>query len=108
MKVNDLAGNYGFEAVTLPQADREINGVYIGDLLSWVMGRANCDNAWITIMSNVNILAVASLADTSCIILAEGVTLEEDVINTAIEKEINILKTDMDIYSAAVTLSKII
>lgn len=108
MKVKDLAENYDFEAITLPDGDREIDGVYIGDLLSWVMGRANSDNAWITIMSNVNILAVASLADTSCIILAEGVTLEEDVIKTALDKEINILKTDMDIYNVAVTLSKII
>lgn len=108
MKVKDLAGNHGFEAIALPNGEREIDGVYIGDLLSWVMGRAKCDNAWITIMSNVNILAVASLADTSCIILAEGVTLEEDVIKTAMEKEINILKTSMDIYSAAVTLSSII
>ena len=108
MKVKDLSGNYGFEAITLPDGDREIDGVYIGDLLSWVMGRARSGNAWITIMSNVNILAVASLADTSCIILAEGVTLEDDVIKTAIEKEINILKTSKDIYSAAVTLSSVI
>ncbi len=108
MKVKELASDYGFKAITLPDGEREIDGVYIGDLLSWVMGRAKADNAWITIMSNVNILAVASLADTSCIILAEGVALEEDVLQTAIDKEINILGTDMDIYSAAVKLSSII
>lgn len=108
MKVKELACVEGFTAVTLPCGEREIDGVYIGDLLSWVMGRANADNAWITIMSNVNILAVASLADTSCIILAEGVSLEEDVVNTALEKEINILKTDMDIYNTAVILNRII
>ena len=34
---------------------KEINGCYCGDLLSWVMGRAQADNAWITIMSNINI-----------------------------------------------------
>ena len=107
MKVKDLV-NHGFDALTLPDGDREIDGVYIGDLLSWVMGRAKSDNAWITIMSNVNILAVASLSDTSCIILAEGVTLEEEVIKTALDKEINILKTDMDIYNTAITLNTII
>lgn len=105
MKVKDLAGKSGFEALTLSDGEREIDGVYIGDLLSWVMGRAKADNAWITIMSNVNILAVASLADTSCIILAESVSVEEEVIKTAIDKEINILRTDMDIYNTAVTLS---
>ena len=74
MTVNELAQN-GFKAVVLPDGDRLISGVYIGDLLSWVMGRANSGDAWLTIMSNMNIIAVASLADVACIILAEGVAL---------------------------------
>ncbi len=108
MTVKDLASADGFKAITLPCGEREICGVYIGDLLSWVMGRASSDEAWITIMSNVNILAVASLADTSCIILAEGVTLSEDIIDTANEKEINILSSEKSIYDIAVHLSKAI
>ena len=108
MTVKDLALAEGFNAITLPCGEREINGVYIGDLLSWVMGRASCDEAWITIMSNVNILAVASLADTSCIILAEGVTLSEDIIATANEKNINILSSEKSIYDIAVYLSNAI
>ncbi|MBR4116918.1 MAG: hypothetical protein IKK65_02440 [Clostridia bacterium] len=108
MRVKDLAGDELFSAVTLPDGDREIDGVYIGDLLSWVMGRAQSGNVWVTIMSNINILAVASLSDTSCIILAEGVTVDEEVIKTALEKEINILSTDMDIYNTAVYLNEII
>ena len=108
MKVKDLVATTEFEAVILPDAEREIDGVYIGDLLSWVMGRANSGNAWVTIMSNINILAVASLSDTSCIILAEGVTVDSEVIKTAQDKEINILTTKMDIYNTAVYLNKII
>ena len=105
MTVNDLLLNENFSAITLPDGEREISDVYIGDLLSWVMGRAKADDAWITIMSNVNILAVASLADTACIILAEGVTVDEDIKSTAMDKEINILSTDMSIYEAAVALN---
>ena len=105
MRVKDLAGCELFEAVTLPDGDREIDGVYIGDLLSWVMGRAKADDAWITIMSNVNILAVASLADTACIILAEGVTVDETIKSTAVDKEINILTTYMNIYETAIYLN---
>ncbi len=108
MKVKELANGDLFTAITLPHGDREIDGVYVGDLLSWVMGRAESDNAWVTIMSNINILAVASLSDTSCIILAENVKLDEEVIKTAYEKEINILSTNMDIYNTAVYLSKVI
>ncbi len=105
MTVNDLLSNENFSAITLPDGDRDICDVYIGDLLSWVMGRAKADDAWITIMSNVNILAVASLADTACIILAEGVTVDEEIKSTAIEKNINILSTDLSIFEAAVSLN---
>lgn len=108
MKVKNLADSELFNAIALPQGDREIDGVYACDLLSWVMGRAKCDNAWITIMSNINILAVASLSDVSCIILAEGVKVEQDVIDTALDKDINILSTDMDIYNTAIYLNEVI
>ena len=82
---------HGFSAVALPEPEREITGVYIGDLLSWVMGRAKSGDAWITIMSNINVLAVASLADTACVIAAEDVEITEDIAKSAVEKGINIL-----------------
>ena len=104
MTVNELAQVQGFKTVTLPDGEREINGVYIGDLLSWVMGRAKADDAWITIMSNINIVAVASLADVACIILAEGVELDSAVKDTATAKGINILTADMPAYETAMAL----
>ena len=108
MTVKALADLELFTPVILSEPERDISGVYIGDLLSWVMGRAESGDAWITIMSNLNILAVASLADTSCIILAEGVTLEEEVINTAKQKNINIISTECSIYDVAVFLSQVL
>lgn len=107
MKVSDLLKE-GFEPVTVPDPDREIRGVYIGDLLSWVMGRAKADDAWITIMSNINVAAVASLADTAAVILSEGVTLEETVVRAAEDKGINIVSTKLPTYETAVLLSGIL
>ncbi len=107
MKVSELL-LHGFEAVSLPDGDREIVGVYIGDLLSWVMGRAEMDNAWITIMTNVNVIAVASLAETSCVLLAEGVELPEDIVQTAQEKGINVLSSNQPIYETAVQLAGLV
>ena len=77
MTVRDLIDCTAFKAVNLSEPEREIGGVYIGDLLSWVMGRAKENDAWITIMSNINVAAVASLADVACVVLAENVNLEE-------------------------------
>jgi hypothetical protein len=105
MTVRELAELNEFKALSLPLPERAIAGAYIGDLLSWVMGRARENNAWITIMSNVNVLAVASLADVSCIILCEGTVLDEDVLTTASEKGINVLSTELSSYETAVRLS---
>jgi hypothetical protein len=103
LTVNELSLLEGFSVVAMPDGEREIKGVYIGDLLSWVMGRAKADDAWITIMSNINIVAVASLADVACIILAEGVQLEKSVTETAEAKGVNILTCQMPAYEAAKT-----
>ncbi len=108
MTVKELSDNKDFRPIAMPQPEREIKNVYIGDLLSWVMGKAQEDDAWITIMSNVNVIAVASLADTACVILSEGVVLEEDVLATAKEKGINVLTTKKSTYEAAVILSGLI
>lgn len=108
MTVNQLCEKSGFEAVVLADGEREVCGCYIGDLLSWVMGRAKADDAWITIMSNVNIVAVAALADVSCIILSEGVVLDSDIIETAKQKEINILYSAKPSYETAVIVSELI
>ena len=106
MTVNDLLKTEHFVEVSLPDGEREINGVYIGDLLSWVMGNAQADNAWITIMSNINVVAVASLIDVACVILAEGVTLDDEVKSAAQSKGINVGSTALTSYETAVMLSK--
>lgn len=61
MKISDLVKFGEYEILTNPDyEDKEITGCYIGDLLSWVMGRANSGDMWITVMSNINIVAVAT------------------------------------------------
>lgn len=106
MTVAQFSEVEGMKALTLSDGDREITGCYIGDLLSWVMGRAQSGCAWITIMSNINICAVAALTDAACIILAQGVTLDENVLNVAKTKGINVLTTALPAYEAALLLAE--
>lgn len=105
MTVNELTKKFGFKPICLPQPDRTVKGCYVGDLLSWVMGRANADNAWITIMSNVNIAAVASLTDVSIIILAEGVEPDAGVAETAEQKGINIVSSPLPAFETAAAVA---
>ena len=105
MTVESLVKEVGLSVVCMPSPEREVNGAYVGDLLSWVMGKAEPDNVWITIMSNINIVAVASLVDVSCIVLAENVTPDEDAKKAAEAKGINILSTPLSAYNVAIKIS---
>ncbi len=108
MTVSELKCKAELKICALPEPEREISGVYIGDLLSWVMGRAESGDAWITIMSNKNIAAVATLADTACIILAEGVNPDEGVAELCLEKGINLLSSEKSAYALATELGQLL
>ena len=108
MTVCEMAKALSLEPISTPEEERTIEGVYIGDLLSWVMGRAESGNVWITIMSNINIVAVASLADVACVVLAEGVTLADDVRATAEQKGINVYSSSKTAYELAVALADLL
>ena len=100
MTVESFAKEYGYEILCMPAPNKEIMGGYAGDLLSWVMGRLDAGNAWVTIMSNVNIVAVAVLCEPSVIILSEGVDAEDGVVARAEAQGINIIKTKKDTFLA--------
>lgn len=104
MTVKELISLPDFSEVLISSPEREIIGAYAGDLLSWVMGRAQADCAWITIMSNVNVLAVATLADVSTVIFAEGVRPDAEIISVAKEKGVNLISTELPIYEACLML----
>ena len=102
MKVSELIENLNLTLVTDGNyEDREINGCYIGDLLSWVMGRAQADNVWITIMNNINIVAVAALADVACILLCEDVKVDQSIIDKANSQNIIIVSSKLTAFELA-------
>ena len=106
MTVNDLTTTCGFEAAYLPDGEREIGGAYAGDLLSWVMGRAQEDDVFVTIMTNVNVVAVASLADVSCVVFAEGVAIPDEVLDAAKQKQINLVKSQEPMFETCVAIGR--
>lgn len=85
--------------------EREILLPYCCDLLSIAMGRMPSGSAWVTVMGNVNTLAVASLAEASCIILAEGTRLDEAAVLKAKEQGITVFATELPIFEAALILN---
>ncbi len=105
MTVSELSKTIGFTELAVPDPKRELQGIYIGDLLSWVMGKASEGNVWITIMSNINVIAVATLSDVACVVFAEGVMPDAELIALANEKGVNLLSSQEPAYETAMKLS---
>lgn len=108
MTVEQMASTLSLTPLAVCEKERVFSDVYIGDLLSWVMGRAKSGDVWITIMSNINIVAVATLTDVACVILAEGVTPDESVVQTAKSKGVNIYTSELTAYQLARELAKLL
>lgn len=98
MNILQIADELNLEKLSLPDPDVEVAGGYVGDLLSWVMGRAESGQVWVTIMTNINILAVASLSGVSGIIVAEGAEVSTEVIDKANEQGINLLRSKLSAF----------
>ena len=106
MTVAETAARLGWREFYMAEPERPVAGGYAGDLLSWVMGRAGQDCAWLTIMSNQNVAAVALMADVSCVVLTEGVAPDADLLRRAGEKGVNLVGTEEDTFTAALRLGK--
>ncbi len=108
MTVQEFADKLNLKILMGDELDREIKDCYIGDLLSWVMGRAPSDSAWLTVMGNINSIAVATLADVSCIVLVENAPLDENARQKAEIHGVNILASGENSYNVAKKLSALI
>lgn len=108
MTVKELVEKLNLKVLVEGDLDREITGGYCGDLLSWVMGRAQSGDCWMTVMGNINAIAVAVLADTSCIVLTENATLDEDAKVRAEMQEVTILATEENSFTVAKKLGELL
>lgn len=95
MLVSELVKDSDFTLLTNELYDHEITGMYCGDLLSWVMSHGKAGDLWCTVLNHLNIVAVASLVNFSCIVICEDAPIDEETIIKANQKKINILKTSL-------------
>ena len=103
MTVKELAGRLDLKLLAGESGlGREIQGCYIGDLLSWVMARADAGDVWITVRGNVNAIAVATLTDCACIVLTESAELDADAKARADQQGMPVLSTEKDSFDTAV------
>ncbi|MCI8741563.1 MAG: hypothetical protein HFG62_08005 [Lachnospiraceae bacterium] len=102
MTVQELIDSGSFQIINVGEdTDRAITVPFCCDLLSIAMGRAPAGCAWVTVMGNMNTLAVATLADAACIIMAEGTALDDIAMKKAKDQEITVLATELPVFDAA-------
>lgn len=84
MKLSELANLIEARNLTAEAAmDREVTCGYACDLLSWVMAHGEEGMAWVTVQTHLNVVAVAALAEMACVILPEGVVMEQESLDKA-------------------------
>ena len=102
MTVRELLDKGVFDVVNEGEdVDREISVPFCCDLLSIAMGRAPAGCAWVTVMGNMNTLAVAALTDAACSIMAEGAVLDEAAMKKAKDQGITVMGTELPIFDGA-------
>lgn len=106
MTVRTLSERIGCASFTGELPEREITGVYAGDLLSRAMGKIREGNLWITIMTNKNVVAVADLADPAAILFAEGAAPLPDAVQAAKETGVPLLSSEKSVYDLCLEIGR--
>ena len=104
MTVKDLTQALGLTVLSQGDPTAAVTGCYCGDLLSWVMSRAQAGDAWLTVMGNINSMGEAALTDAACIILTDNAPLDADALQRARENEICVLQTSDGAYQTAIRI----
>jgi predicted transcriptional regulator len=102
MKTTDIVKTLNLKVVSgATGLNNEINGAYVSDLLSDVIGNAREGQVWITLQTHQNIVAVASLKDISAIIIVRGAAPDTDTIEKSNIENIPVLVTELDTFNIA-------
>jgi hypothetical protein len=81
--------------------DKDVQGGFVGDLLSDVMANSKEGSIWITRQVHQNIIAVASLRDLAGIILVQDSEPAKDTLEKAINEGIPVMISAMTAFDVA-------
>lgn len=106
--VADMASRLDLNVVT-PSLNLEtvVTGGYTSDLLSCVMASAQTGNVWVTLQAHPNVVAVASLLNLSCIVVAQGTVIEQNTIDRAEQEGVPVLSSRLECFSVIERLSEL-
>ena len=108
MTVQNLIDDFSLEVLCGGEcaAQKEVTGGYCGDLLSWVMSKAEEGDCWLTVMGNVNSIGVAVMTDVACILLTENSAFDDDAKLRAEQNGVIVLRSRENAFDLAVKIAE--
>ncbi len=102
MKVKELIDELELKLLTKDASEdalyADIDGGYVSDLLSNVMGQAEPGMVWVTMQGHQNVAAVASLIGLSAVIVAGDAPVAADTMHKAELNDVVILTTEKSAF----------
>ena len=77
---------------------RDVDGVFISDMLSDVMAGAKSGNLWLTAQTHRSIVPAANLVDVAAIIVTSNKKVPDDTVELATKHNIAILSTELPTF----------
>jgi hypothetical protein len=103
MTLKEFLDKTDFEVInTGGETEIELTKVFCCDLLSVAMSKNPAGSVWVTVMGNVNTVAVAVLTEGGCIVFAEGASPDSIAVEKAKSQGVALLKTHLPIFDAAI------
>ena len=87
--------------------DKEVDGVFISDMVSDVMAGAKSGTLWVTTQTHKNVVAAANLVDVSGILVTRGKSVPEETLAMASRAELTVLSTGLETYDIVGKLHEI-
>ncbi len=93
MRLQEIIEKLSLKVLTGTE-EKDVTGVYISDMLSDVMSKAQAGNLWITVQTHKNVIAAANLIDISAVIITQGTVVPKETIDLANRFNVILLGTD--------------
>lgn len=103
MKVKEIADKLGLEKLTALH-DKDVDGVYISDMISDIIANARPGNLLITVQVHANAIAAANLVDVCGIVVAQGKKPTDEVLRMADKAKISVFGTALGRWEVATKL----
>ena len=106
MTASEICAKVGGEIVS-PADGAAAESVYVGDLLSDVMGHAGEGCALVTIQNHLNTIAVCTLVGCEVVVICHSRPVPPVMAEAAAREGVSVVVTPLSQYAAALALSEL-